>query len=148
MKKITGIGIKEEDKPFRMEDPELFKAKLSKLAPGRYNNDIYRVYRKATHKQWKYLFGLVYPRSMEALNNAGYEFTEIEDVDNFWKILFANRKVLDRNTGEIITIPMSKAEFDTVDEITYTDAIRAYCSEYLDTDIPDPDPNWKLHKGK
>jgi hypothetical protein len=42
-----------------------------------------------------------------------------------------------------MTMPQSKSEFMTVDEMAYTDAIRNYCAEYLNASIPDPDPNYK-----
>jgi hypothetical protein len=90
----------------------------------------------------------VYPLSLIALNDAGYEFTNIDQVDIFWKSLFANKDVLNRETGEIMKIPLSKSEFMTIDEMTYCDSIRNYCSEYLGANIADPDPNWKQHNVK
>ena len=64
----------------------------------------------------------------------------------FWKTMFANKEVLNRETGEIMKIPLSKSEFLTIDHMVYTEKIREYCSEYLNTTIPDPDPNWKQKK--
>ena len=85
---------------------------------------------------------------MIALNDAGYEFTTIDQVDIFWKGVFANKDVLNRETGEIMKLPLSKSEFMTIDEMTYGDAIRNYCSEYLNTNIPDADTNWKQNKNE
>jgi hypothetical protein len=121
---------------------------LDLLPPGKYQNTTEKYKRKASHEQFKYLYGLVYPLSLIALNDAGYEFTNIDQVDLFWKAMFANKEVLNRETGEILKLPLSKSEFMTIDEMTYCDAIRNYCSEYLMTSIPDPDPNWKLHKNQ
>lgn len=148
MKKIQAIGIKEASKPFRVQNSKVFRSDLDGLPNGKYQLTVAKYYRKASHEQFKYLYGLVYPLSLLALNDAGYEFVNIDEVDIFWKSIFANKEVLNRETGEIMKIPLSKSEFKTIDEMTYCDAIRNYCSEYFNTEIPDPDPNWKLNKTK
>jgi hypothetical protein len=146
MKKIQAIGIAEKGKPYRMLYAKAFREQLDNLPPGKYQHTVDKYKRKATPLQFGYLYGLVYPLSMIALNDAGYEFTNIDQVDVFWKLMFANKDVLNRETGEIMKIPLSKSEFMTIDEMTYTDAIRNYCSEYLSANIPDPDPNYKQNK--
>jgi hypothetical protein len=146
MNKISYIGQKDVGKPFRVINSKLLKAECDRLPKGRYRVTIEKYKRKASHSQFQYLYGSVYPLSLIALNDAGYEFVNIDQVDLFWKSMFANKEVMNRETGEILKIPLSKSEFMTVDEMTYCDAIRNYCSEYLSTNIPDPDPNWKQHK--
>jgi len=146
MKKVKAIGIKEDGKPFRVTNANVFRTDLGSLPKGKYRITVEKYYNKASHEQFKYLYGLVYPLSLIALNDAGYEFTNVDQVDNFWKLMFANKEVLNRETGEILKLPLSKSEFMTIDEMTYCDAIRNYCSEYLMTSIPNPDPNWKSHK--
>ena len=146
MKKITAIGIKEEGKPYRVIHANVFRADLDSLPVGKYTHTVEKYHKKASHEQFKYLYGVVYPLSLIALNDAGYEFTNIEQVDLFWKGIFANKEILNRESGEIMKIPLSKSEFKTIDEMTYCDAIRNYCSEYFNTHIPDPDPNYKQNK--
>jgi len=145
VKKVTAKGIEEEGKPYRVVNAKVFRHDLDSLPKGTYIHTVERYYRKASHEQFKYLYGLVYPLSMIALNDAGYEFTTIDQVDIFWKSIFANKDVLNRETGEIMKIPLSKSEFKTIDEMTFCNSIRDYCSEYFNTYIPDPDPNWKQH---
>jgi hypothetical protein len=146
MKKIKAIGIKEKDKPFRITQSEGFKKQLNELPNGKYQIVVDKYKKKATPLQFGYLYGLVYPLSLLALNEAGYEFTNIDQCDIFWKSMFANKEILNRETGEIMTMPQSKSEFMTVDEMAYTDSIRNYCAEYLNASIPDPDPNYKQKK--
>ena len=143
MKKLIYYTDKEEGKPYRMLNPSLMRSELDALPRGRYKMTIEKFHRKATYLQFSYLYGLVYPLSMIALNDAGYEFVNVDQVDLFWKSLFANKEVMNRETGEILKIPLSKSEFVTIDEMTYCDAIRTYCSEYLNANIPDPNPNYK-----
>jgi hypothetical protein len=143
MKKIKAIGTKVDGQPFKVIHAEIFKNDLNNLPKGSYQITVEKRKRKASAEQFGYLYGLVYPLSLIALNQAGYEFTNIDQVDNFWKMLFANKEIINRETGEIMKIPQSKSEFMTIDEMTYCDAIRNYCSEFLASFIPDPDPNWK-----
>jgi hypothetical protein len=143
MKKIKAIGVKEQGKPYRMVNAKQFRVDLDSLPSGKYQHTVEKYHHKATPLQFGYLYGVVYPLSMIALNDAGYEFTNIDQVDQFWKGLFANKEIINRETGEVMRIPLSKSEFLTIDEMTYTDAIRNYCSEYLGVYIPDPDPNYK-----
>jgi len=143
MKLIRHIVDKEDNKPFKLLNPALFKLDVDSLPKGRYELLVRRLYRKATPKQFGYLYGICYPLSMVALIDAGYEFVNIDEVDLFWKSLFANKEVLNRETGEILKIPLSKSEFVTIDEMTYCNTIRDYCSEFLNANIPDPDTNWK-----
>jgi hypothetical protein len=144
--KVTAIGYKEDGKPYQMPNERIFQRELDNLPPGKYQHTVEKYKRVATHQQFKYLYSVVYPLSLLALNNAGYEFTNIDQVDIWWKELFANREILNRETGEIMKIPMSKSEFMTIDENAYCDAIRTYCSEYLNTNIPDPIKDWKRQK--
>ena len=146
MKKVTAIGIKEKGKPFRIIGAKQYREELDSLPPGRYQNTTEKQKRKASPEQFRYLYGLVYPLSMIALNDAGYEFADVDQVDLFWKEIFANKELMNRETGELMKIPLTKSEFKTIDEMTYCNSIRDYCAEYYSTYIPDPDPNWKLHK--
>lgn len=146
MKPVQTTGIKEKDKPFHVINSASFKKELDLLPVGRYKIWCEKLKRKASPEQFRYLYGLVYPLSLIALNNAGYEFVDIDEVDIFWKEIFANKEILNRETGEIMKVPKSKSQFMTIDEMTYCDAIRNYCSEYFNTYIPDPDPNWKQTK--
>jgi hypothetical protein len=146
MKKIKCLGIKEKGKPFRFINSKLYKDQLDALPDGRYQTTTEKYYKKASPPQFSWLYGSVYPLSMIALNDAGYEFTNTDQVDIFWKMMFANKDVLNRESGEIMKIPLSKSEFLTVDHMGYTAQIRQYCSEYLSCNIPDPDVNWKKHR--
>lgn len=121
---------------------------ISALPPGRYDWQIEKHKKKASLKQFGWLFGLIYPQSLILLNQAGYEFTTVEQVDLFWKSLFASKEVLIRETGEIRMIPLSKAEFLTIDHMAYCSNIRNYCEEYLCGYIEDPDPDWKKRKAE
>ena len=146
MKKLEYIGIKEDHKPFRVQSSSVMKVELDALPKGKYKLIVQKYFKKASPPQFGWLYGLIYPQSLIALNDAGYEFTKIDQVDIFWKSMFANKEVLVRETGQIMTVPKSKSEFLTIDHMAYSESIRQYCSEYLGCNINDPDPNWKQRK--
>ena len=148
MKKLEYIGIKEPDKPFRIQSRKVMEQDLSGLPKGRYKITIDKYRKKASHSQFEWLYGSIYPLMLIALNDAGYDFVNVDQVDIFCKTMFANKELLNRETGEILKVPLSKSEFVTVDHMAYVSNIRAYASEYLSTNIPDPDINWKQNKQK
>jgi hypothetical protein len=144
--KVSAIGYKNEGEHFKINSEATFWKQLDEFPNGKYQITVEKYKKVATHQQFKYLYSVVYPLSLLALINAGYEITNIDECDMFWKGLFANKEFVNRETGEIMKLPLSKSEFVTIDEAAYTDAIRSYCSEYLNTNIPDADPNWRLHR--
>jgi hypothetical protein len=123
-----------------------FRQQLDTLPPGKYQITVTKYQKTATHLQFGYLHAVIYPLSLIALNNAGYEFTEIDQVDLFWKSMFCVKTILNRETGELMKLPASKSEFLTTDEDAYANSICIYCAEYLNTTIPPPDKNWKRKK--
>jgi hypothetical protein len=134
--KVQAIGFMEEE--FRIINENFFKSQLNSLPKGKYQITVEKYHKKASQAQFGYLYTCVYPMSLVALNGAGYEFTTIEECDAFWKSMFCMKEVLNRETGEIMKLPITKSEFLTVDEDTYCNAIRNYVSEYLGMSIPDP----------
>ncbi len=146
MKRLNYTGLKEDGKPFRLENGHDFRVQLNLLPPGRYFVEVQKEYKKATRKQFSWLYNGIYPKFMEALNNAGYEFTNVDEVDLFAKSMWAAKPALNMETGEIRNIPMSKAEFLTIDHAAFVANIRYYAALYLSTDIPEPDIDWKKHK--
>lgn len=143
---IVYPAIKEEGKPFRVVNLKAFNFEVNELKKGHYRITVDKWRRKASPPQFGWLYGAIYPLTLKTLNDAGYEFTNIDQVDIFWKTLFANKDLLIRETGEIRKVPMSKSEFLTIDHMAFVSNIRTYCQEYLNTYIPEPDIDWKKHR--
>lgn len=147
MKKLTYKARKETDTaPLKIQGRATMEKDIIALKKGNYRLTIEQWRNKASHPQFKWLYGSVYPLALIGLNDAGYEFTDVDQVDIFFKTLYAGKDVLNRETGQIVTIPCSKSEFLTVDHMAYTEQIIVHCAEYLNTVIPPPDVNWKQHK--
>ena len=143
MKKIQVLAVKEDGKPFRVLQAKVLREMLDRLQSGKYRLTVEKYARKAAASQLGYAYGYVYSSSLLALNDAGYEFTNLEQVNDFWMMMFATKDILNRETGEIMKLPLHKSEFTTSEMVAYIDQIRTYCSEYLGVFIDDPNVEWK-----
>jgi hypothetical protein len=144
MIKIQYTGIKEDNKSFRVVNSKLLKADCDRLPKGRYRLTVEKHRKEKSNPQLGYLFACVYPLSMQLLNDAGWEFTTIEQVDAFWKDLYAKKEVINRHTGEIRMIPALKRDFLTIDMMNYIESIRQHCAEFLGGYIPSPEEQTKI----
>ena len=93
MKKLEYIGIKEPDKPFRVQNKKTMQSDLLTIEKGKYRITIVKYRRKASHSQFEWLYGSIYPLMLIALNDAGYEFTNVDQVDIFCKTMWANNSI-------------------------------------------------------
>jgi hypothetical protein len=145
MLRISYIGIRELSKPFRIVNSKLFRQELDSLPVGRYKVTVEK-YRKAkSNSQLAWLYGQIYPLVLKGLNDAGWEFTSNDEVDEYCKSMFASREILNRHTGEIMDVPGLKRDMTTTEMMTYVDAIRDWASEYLNIIIPEPETNFSIN---
>ena len=110
---------------------------------GSYMLSITKQKRGRTLNQNEWLGGCVYPILLDGLLDAGWEFTSVEQVHEFFKRLMAQDRVVNYETGEIVEIPKSTATMDTQQFSTYIDKLREYAEEFLNVTIPDPDKGWR-----
>ena len=111
---------------------------------GSYKVTVKRNRKPRTTPQNAWLWGAVYPLLLDGLLDAGWDdIASVEDVHEFFKQMFTKRKAVNYDTGEIVEFPSSTAIMDTVTFNTYVEQLRSYAREYLNMEIPDPDPNWK-----
>lgn len=125
---------------------EPLKRWMDQQADGTYRAEMKRVRRPRSNDQNGWLWGCIYPMLLEALLEAGWEFTDEEQVHEFFKAQMTADRVVNRETGEIIEFPSSTARMDTVTFSTYCEQLRQYAKDYLHTDIPDPDKYWRSHE--
>ena len=142
--KLEAIAVKEDGKAFRIINRALLDKELTELPKGKYRLLIETYRKKKSNPQLGYLFACVYPLVLKALNDAGWEFTSIEEVDEYCKSMFASREVLNRHSGEILEVPGLKRDMTTTEMMTYVDAIRDWASEYLNVYIPEPGEQIKM----
>jgi hypothetical protein len=144
MKKLVYKARKEADGGmFHIPNRKVMEDDLRQLPKGNYTLTIEKYKKKASYSQFGWLYGAIYPQMLIALNDAGYEFATVEEVDQFCKMMWASKEVLNPETGELMKLPMNKREFLTIDHMGYVSCIRKFAAEYLSTNIVDPDPDWK-----
>ena len=137
MNKITYIGIKKGNS-FRVINRALLDQELSELPEGRYRLTVEKYRKNKSNAQLGYLFAMVYPFVLKALNDAGWEITSLDQVDALCKDKFAATEIINRDSGEVIEIPGLKRDMTTVEFMTFVNAIRDWSSEYLNVYIPEP----------
>lgn len=139
MSKLQYIGVKEEGQPFRIVNRALLDQELTALPKGRYRLTVERYRRNKSNAQLGYLFACVYPFVLRGLTDAGWEeVTTLEQVDALCKSMFSNKDIVNRDTGEILTIPSLKREMTTTEMMTYVESIRTWGREFLQIEIPEP----------
>ena len=89
-------------------------------------------------QQNAYLWGIVYPAVLFGLQDAGWEITNEEQVHEYCKQSFAAREVINKDTGEVLSLPNSTARMQTAEFNVYVDKIKAFALEYLNITIPEP----------
>ena len=140
---IKYIAIKEADK-FRVVNAKLLHEELARLPKGRYEIVIRKKRRLKSNPQLGYYYACVLPHFHRAALDQGWEFATIEELDNYLKSMFASKDVVNKNTGEILTIPGLKRDMTTTEMMTFVDAIRDYAREFLGYDIPDPETQTEI----
>lgn len=113
---------------------------------GIYLVEIKRVRKPRSNDQNGWLWGCIYPMLLDGLNDAGWDFVDVEQVHDFFKAQMTADKVVNKETGEIVEFPRSTARMDTVAFSTYCERLREYAREYLNVEIPDPDKYWRLRE--
>lgn len=138
MKKLIYFAIKEQDKPFRVVNAKLLKTECDILPNGKYRLIVEKYRKSKSNPQLGYYYACVLPMSWKFLLDAGWKFTSIEQVDAFWKGLYANTELINETTGEVMEIPALKRDMSTIEMSVFTDEIKKHCAEYLGGYIPDP----------
>lgn len=144
MSKIEYIGIREKDKSFRVVNAKNFRKELDSLPAGRYRITVEKKRNNKSQAQLGYLFACVYPLSQKLLLDAGWELRDVDEVDAFWKAKFADQEIVNRDSGEVMSIPGLKRHFTTTEMMGYIESIRNYCAEYLGGYIPAPEEQTQI----
>ena len=112
--------------------------RLQSLPSGDYSITIAPNRKTRSNQQNAYLWGVVYPAVLFGLQDAGWEITHEEQVHEYCKQAFAAREVINKDTGEVLSLPSSTARMQTAEFNVYVDKIKAFAFEYLNVTIPEP----------
>lgn len=124
--------------PFNEGSFLLLDETINNLPIGDYVITITPNRKTRTNQQNAYLWGIVYPAVLFGLQDAGWEITDEEQVHEYCKQAFAAREVINKDTGEVLSLPNSTARMQTAEFNVYVDKIKAFALEYLNITIPEP----------
>ena len=124
--------------PFNEGSFLLLDETINNLPLGDYVITITPNRKTRSNQQNAYLWGIVYPAVLFGLQDAGWEITDEEQVHEYCKQAFAAREVINKDTGEVISLPNSTARMQTAEFNVYVDKIKAFALEYLNITIPEP----------
>lgn len=117
---------------------QLLNETLERLPLGDYVVTITPNRKTRSNQQNAYLWGIVYPAVLFGLQDAGWEFTNEEQVHEYCKQSFAAREFINKDTGEVLILPSSTAQMQTAEFNVYVENIKAFALEYLNITIPEP----------
>ena len=124
--------------PFNEGSFLLLDETINNLPLGDYVITITPNRKTRSNQQNAYLWGIVYPAVLFGLQDAGWEITDEEQVHEYCKQAFAAREVINKDTGEVLSLPNSTARMQTAEFNVYVDKIKAFALEYLNVTIPEP----------
>ncbi len=97
---------------------------FSQVCDGLYHIEVKKIRKPRSNDQNGWLWGCIYPMLLDGLLEAGWEFTTVEQVHEFFKSIMAKESVVNRHTGEIVEFPSSTATMNTVQFSTYCVKLR------------------------
>ena len=109
---------KANDSPPKMD---FLLERLQSLPSGDYSITIAPNRKTRSNQQNAYLWGVVYPAVLFGLQDAGWEITHEEQVHEYCKQAFAAREVINKDTGEVLSLPSSTASMQTAEFNVYVD---------------------------
>ena len=98
---------------------------------GIYLVEVKKVRKPRSNDQNAWLWGCIYPLLLDAMIDAGWEFTNTEQLHEFFKAQMTADEVVNRETGEIVKFPSSTSRMSTVEFSAYCEKLREYAREYL-----------------
>lgn len=133
---------------------------FKQLKDGKYFLILEKFYKKRSTQQNRAKFGIAYKILQSCFIQATGESVSIEWVHEFCKERFLpaeyvemlkqeylqkTRFIVNNETGEEIEIPMrlTTTKLSTVQEIEYYQNMQKFCAEFFNTQIPDPQTNYK-----
>lgn len=109
---------------------------IESLKDGKYLVEI-NSYNHRSNQQNRYYWGLVIPLIQKGIKDMGTEITK-EETHEFLKARFNYEEIVNKGTGEYVTIPRSTTALNKEQFSEYIEKIQQFASEFLNIVIPDP----------
>lgn len=90
-----------------------------------------------SNPQNRYYWGLVVPLIQKGIKDMGTEITK-EETHEFLKARLNCEEIVNKETGEYVTIPRSTASLNKEQFSDYVGKVQQFAAEFLSIEIPDP----------
>lgn len=120
----------------KVKNRKIISALLGGLQDGKYILEINDYNRRST-PQNRYYWGLVIPIIQKAIKDLGTELTK-EEAHEFLKSRFNLSEIVNHDTGEAISVPLSTTRLNKEQFGEYIEKIQRFAAEFLMIEIPDP----------
>lgn len=94
--------------------------------------------RKRSNKQLRYYWAVVVPIIRDALREQHGVQYESQEIHDFLKSRLNSEAVVNESTAEVVHIPLSTGKLTTKEMADFTERVRQWSEEFLDTVIPLP----------
>lgn len=118
---------------------------LQSLKDGKYLFEISGA-DKRSNPQNRYYWGLVVPMIQKGIKDMGTELTK-EETHEFMKARFNASDLVNEDTGESVSIPISTTRLNKEQFGEYISKIQQFAAEFLSMEIPDPGTQVALEYG-
>lgn len=98
---------------------------------------------KRSNPQNRYYFGIVVPLIQKGIKDMGTELTK-EETHEFLKARFNVQELFNKETGEVINIPISTTRLSKEQFSEYIERIQRFAAEFLSIVIPDAGTQTKI----
>lgn len=161
MKKISAICYVKEGK-LSIVHEDKFKDALKIASDGRYFLTLEKSYNKRSVSQNNSVFGVAYKILQECFIDSFGEFVSIDWIHEYCKknllppeyleriynewLSEEKTNIVSKKTGECLNISefkLTTTKMRTVEMMEYYSNLQDFSLEYFETNIPDPDPEWK-----
>ena len=137
MKKLEAY-ITLEDGKMAMQDKGKFFDCLRTFPNGLYRMVVEFVYDARTSPQNRYYWGVVVKAYVQGAYDTWGELISSEEAHETLKALYNFEEKTNEDTGEIIRVPRSTAELETMPFWEYVERCRRHIQEWFSIETPDP----------
>ncbi len=109
---------------------------MRSLQSGRYKVTIEKK-DKRSNQQNRYYFGQVVALVQKGIKDLGHDLTK-EETHEFLKAKFNYKELVNEETGEVLSLPISTTRLNKTDFGEYISKIQQFAAEFLGIIIPDP----------
>lgn len=131
----------------KLTDTKALAVCVRNLPDGLYKFAISKEMKTRSSRQNRYLWGVAYPILLVVLRDqGGWEFTDVEQVHELCKKMFASERVVNKHTGDVLELPKSTAAMNTAQFSAYVDKLRELAMEMFNVEIPLPESEWRIYQ--